>query len=102
MAPLRRKLVALAYLSRLPLEQIKIDQSFVRDIPRDKNSNVMVRTIINIANNFGLEVIAEGVESDEQLAYLRQYGCNKYQGYFFGRPSPLGIFEEACNISCMK
>jgi diguanylate cyclase (GGDEF)-like protein/PAS domain S-box-containing protein len=87
---------SLAYLTRLPLEQLKIDQSFVRDIASDKNSRVMVRTILNIANNFGLEVVAEGVETDEQLAFLCQYGCNKFQGYFFGKPIPVEDFEQLC------
>jgi diguanylate cyclase (GGDEF)-like protein len=87
---------SLAYLTRLPLEQLKIDQSFVRDMTRDKNSSIMVRTIINIANNFGMEVIAEGVETDDQLAFLRQYGCNKFQGYMFGKPIPLEDFERRC------
>ncbi len=87
---------SLAYLTHLPLEQLKIDQSFVRDIPRDKNSSVMVRTIINIANNFGLEVVAEGVETDQQLAFLTQYGCSKFQGYFFGKPVPVQEFERLC------
>ncbi len=87
---------SLAYLTRLPLEQLKIDQSFVRDISRDKNSRVMTRTIINIAHNFGLEVIAEGVETDEQLAFLRQYGCTRFQGYLFGKPVPAQTFEQHC------
>jgi diguanylate cyclase (GGDEF)-like protein/PAS domain S-box-containing protein len=87
---------SLAYLKRLPLEQLKIDQSFVRDIASDKSNAVMVRTIISIANNFGLEVVAEGVESDDQLAFLRQYGCNKFQGYLFGRPVPPEQFERLC------
>jgi diguanylate cyclase (GGDEF)-like protein/PAS domain S-box-containing protein len=88
---------SLAYLTRLPLEQLKIDQSFVRDISDNKNSRMMVRTIINIANNFGLEIVAEGVETDEQLAFLRQYGCNKFQGYLFGKPVPIEIFEQLCH-----
>jgi EAL domain-containing protein (putative c-di-GMP-specific phosphodiesterase class I) len=87
---------SLSYLTHLPLEQLKIDQSFVREIPHNKNSSVMVRTIVNIAHNFGLEVVAEGVETDEQLAYLRQYGCNKFQGYLFGKPVPVKTFEDLC------
>jgi diguanylate cyclase (GGDEF)-like protein len=89
---------SLAYLSRLPLEQLKIDQSFVRDITTNKNNSIMVRTIINIANNFGLEIIAEGVETDDQLAFLRQFGCNRYQGYLFGKPVPLAEFERLCHL----
>ena len=88
---------SLSYLKRLPLEQLKIDQSFVRDIATDKNNSIMVRTIISIANNFGLEIIAEGVESDDQLAFLRQYGCNRFQGYLFGKPVPVAEFERLCH-----
>lgn len=88
---------SLAYLTRLPLEQLKIDQSFVRGVASDKNSQVMVRTIINIAQNFGLEIVAEGVETDKQLAFLRQYGCGKFQGYLFGRPVALPEFEQLCH-----
>ena len=87
---------SLSHLKCLPLEQLKIDQSFVRDIARDKNSRVMVRTIISIASNFGLEVVAEGVETDDQFAFLRQYGCNKFQGYLFGKAVPAREFERLC------
>ncbi len=90
---------SLSYLKRLPLEQLKIDQSFIHDIARDRNGDVMVRTIIDIANNFGLKVVAEGVEADEQLAFLRQYGCNRYQGYLFGKPVPVSEFERLCKLS---
>ncbi|HEX5363133.1 MAG TPA: EAL domain-containing protein, partial [Gallionella sp.] len=83
--------------NRLPLEQLKIDQTFIRNIGHDKNTRIMVRTIINIANNFGLQIVAEGVETDEQLAFLRQYGCNRYQGYLFGKPVPAEEFESLCH-----
>ena len=87
---------SLSHLKRLPLEQLKIDQSFVRDIARDRSSSVMVRTIISIASNFALDVVAEGVETDNQFAFLRQYGCNKFQGYLFGKPVPVQEFEQLC------
>ncbi len=84
---------SLSYLKRLPINQIKIDQSFVRDIVSDPNDAVMVKNIIDIAHNFHLNVIAEGVETPEQLAFLKQNGCAAYQGYWFGRPLPIAEFE---------
>ncbi len=84
---------SLAYLKRLPLDQIKIDQSFVRDITTDLNDAVMVKTIIDMAQNFRLNVIAEGVESEAQLAFLRQNKCMAYQGYLFSKPVPVADFE---------
>jgi EAL domain-containing protein (putative c-di-GMP-specific phosphodiesterase class I) len=93
---------SLSYLKRLPLEQLKIDQSFIRDIALDKNSSIMVRTIINIASNFGLKIVAEGVETDEQLAFLLQYGCNMFQGYLFGKPVPSGEFEDRCHSASIQ
>ncbi|MFL6657048.1 MAG: putative bifunctional diguanylate cyclase/phosphodiesterase [Massilia sp.] len=84
---------SLSYLKQLPLDQIKIDQSFVRDIITDPTDAVMVRTIIDLARNFDLHVIAEGVETAAQLAFLQQHGCSAYQGYLFSRPIPLPDFE---------
>lgn len=84
---------SLAYLKQLPLDQIKIDQSFVRDITSDPNDAVMVKAIIGMAQNFRLHVIAEGVETEAQLAFLKQNGCMAYQGYLFGKPVPLAEFE---------
>jgi EAL domain-containing protein (putative c-di-GMP-specific phosphodiesterase class I) len=84
---------SLAYLKQLPLDQIKIDQSFTRDISTDPTDAIMVKTIIDLAKNFHLQVIAEGVETQEQLAFLTEHGCMAYQGYLFGKPMPIEHFE---------
>ncbi|MBI3221520.1 MAG: EAL domain-containing protein [Nitrosomonadales bacterium] len=85
---------SLTYLKRLPLNQIKIDQSFVHDIVVDHNDALLVKAIIDMSHNFGLEVIAEGVETAEQLEVLERGGCRSFQGYFFGKPVPLAEFEH--------
>ncbi len=84
---------SLSYLKRLPLDQIKIDQSFVRDIMTDRTDLVMVKTIIDLGVNFNMQVIAEGVETAEQLQLLKQSGCVSFQGYLFSKPVPLDDFE---------
>ena len=84
---------SLSYLKKLPLDQIKIDQSFVRDIVSDPNDAVMVKTIINLAQSFGMNVIAEGVETEAQLDFLKANGCREFQGYFFSKPVPIDQFE---------
>ncbi|WP_341326978.1 EAL domain-containing protein [Methylotuvimicrobium sp. KM2] len=83
---------SLAYLTQFPLSQLKIDQRFVKNIDVDKNSAVIVETIIAMAGNLGLKVVAEGVETERQLEFLVEKGCVVFQGYFFGKPVPVDQF----------
>ncbi|MES2012565.1 MAG: EAL domain-containing protein, partial [Pseudomonadota bacterium] len=85
---------SLQYLKKLPLNQLKVDQSFVRDIVTDNSDKAIVRTIITMAHNLNLDVIAEGVETEEQRQFLMSNGCVHYQGYLFSKPVPLAEFES--------
>jgi diguanylate cyclase (GGDEF)-like protein len=79
---------SLSYLQRLPIEQLKIDRSFVRDMLRTPHAAIIVRSIVTLAHSMGLSVVAEGVETDAQWEALRRMGCNGLQGYLFGRAAP--------------
>ncbi len=84
---------SLQYLKRLPLSELKIDQSFVRDLIHDSHDRSIVRTIIAMARGLDLDIIAEGVETEEQRQLLIAKGCKFYQGYLFSRPIPIEQFE---------
>lgn len=84
---------SLTYLRLLPLEQLKIDRSFVRDMLLDARGLTIVKAIIDLSTGMGLSVMAEGVETKEQQELLSQLGCKAYQGFLFGRPVPINEFE---------
>lgn len=88
---------SLSYLKQMPLDQLKIDQGFVRGITADGNDAVLVQTIIDLATNFHLNVIAEGVETEAQLTFLKHHDCMAYQGYLFGKAVPITEFEGLLN-----
>jgi diguanylate cyclase (GGDEF)-like protein/PAS domain S-box-containing protein len=91
---------SLQYLKQLPLDQLKVDQSFVRDIATDSSDNAIVRTIIAMAHSLDIDVIAEGVEVEEQRQLLLESGCTHFQGYLFSQPVPIGKFEELLKQAC--
>ena len=85
---------SLAALKRFPVQRLKIDRAFIRDLGRDENSAAIVRSIVNLARNLKLAVVAEGVETEEQLALLRGLACDDYQGFLFSRPVEAGAVRD--------
>jgi len=93
---------SLAYLKRFPIDCLKIDRSFVVDIPRDAGNTAITHAIVAMAHSLGLKVIAEGVETLEQLAFLREHGCDEVQGYYFSEAVPEAeatvLLEKSCGV----
>lgn len=85
---------SLSYLRRLPIHKLKIDQSFVKDLHNSEDSKDIIRCIIGMAKGLRLDVIAEGIEDDEQLQFLNQLGCDEGQGYYFSKPVSASEFEK--------
>jgi EAL domain-containing protein (putative c-di-GMP-specific phosphodiesterase class I) len=85
---------SLSYLRRLPVDRLKIDRSFVNGVPGEAKDAALVRAIIGLGHDLGLRVIAEGVETPEQLAFLRAEGCDEAQGYLVSRPVPAAEFAR--------
>ena len=86
---------SLSYLQKLPLEQLKIDQSFVKNMAFNNHDSAIIRTILALGKNLGINVIAEGVETEAQRELLTSYGCPKFQGYLFGQPVPADEFKQS-------
>ncbi len=84
---------SLALLKHLPVDRLKIDRSFITDLPRDAGSAAIVRAIIQLGQSLGLQVVAEGVETDAQREWVREQGCDAMQGFVEGEPMPLNAFE---------
>jgi EAL domain-containing protein (putative c-di-GMP-specific phosphodiesterase class I) len=85
---------SLSYVKRLPVDRLKIDQSFIRDVVSDTSDRAIVAAIVTLAHSLRMEVVAEGVETVEQLEYVRGAGCDAVQGYYCGRPMAAAQFED--------
>jgi EAL domain-containing protein (putative c-di-GMP-specific phosphodiesterase class I) len=84
----------MSYLRRFPIDKLKIDRGFIREVMTRQDDASIVRAIISLAHSLRLKVVAEGVETLEQLGLLRSMGCDQYQGYHFSPPLPASAFRE--------
>jgi diguanylate cyclase len=93
---------SLSYLKRFPIDKLKIDQSFVRGVNNDPEDAAITSAIIALARSLNVKVIAEGVETEEQLAFLREHGCEEGQGFYFARPVPGNEFTRFLQDNARK
>jgi EAL domain-containing protein (putative c-di-GMP-specific phosphodiesterase class I) len=93
---------SLSYIRNFPLQRLKIDSSFVKELAQSPRALAIVRTIIDLGHILNLQVLAEGVEEEEQLAVLRAEGCDEVQGYYFSRPVPPEAFIEWLSVREME
>ena len=91
---------SLSYLKKFPINRLKIDRSFVSDIAIEKNGDDMINSIIALGHCMDLKVLAEGVETEEQLNYLKEHGCDEVQGYFYSKPLPADDLAILCKKEC--
>jgi diguanylate cyclase (GGDEF)-like protein/PAS domain S-box-containing protein len=87
---------SLAYLNRFPFDRIKIDRSFIAEIGQSEHAETIIRTIVQLGHNLGKLVLAEGLETEAQLAFLRAAGCDQAQGFLLGRPEPAALLWKLC------
>ena len=85
---------SLAYLKRFPIDVLKIDRAFIKDLLNNREDTAIINAILAVAHGLGLTVVAEGVETEEQLRLLRLFGCDEVQGYVYSRPLPTHKFKS--------
>jgi EAL domain-containing protein (putative c-di-GMP-specific phosphodiesterase class I) len=90
---------SLPYLNHLPIDTLKIDKSFVFDMTLNENNGVIVRSIIDLGHNLGIQIVAEGVEHKDSIEALKTLGCDSAQGYHISRPMPVSAFTSWMNTS---
>lgn len=91
---------SLSYLKNFPVDVIKIDKSFVKDIAIQKDDYELINAIISMGKNLNVKVVAEGIESQDQLNILKRLGCDEVQGYYFNKPAPFDVFKEIIGSEC--
>jgi len=85
---------SLSYLQSFPFDKIKIDRTFIANLDANRHSAAIIRSVVSLGRSLDLPVLAEGVETADQVAFLRQEGCSEMQGYLIGRPAPIARYAE--------